>query len=197
MALLGMVNQGAFIALQTLWAGPWMTTVLKMSPAQASRILFAFNFCMLLAYIGLSWWAPRHVSMDGKHGLTVDQVVRRGLFATLLAQAAILTITGSWSWLLWIVYAVFATVTTLLQARINLTFPEALTGRANSIYNLLLFIGAFAVQWGVGVVIDAATGRGASPALAMQIAFGICLAFQAAALAVFTASGRGGRTVAT
>jgi hypothetical protein len=133
--------------------------------------------------------------VDGKRGLTVDKVVRRGLFGTLLAQAGILTITASWSWMLWILFAVFATVTTLLQARINLTFPEALTGRANSIYNLLLFIGAFAVQWGVGVVIDAAAGRGASPALAMQIAFGICLAFQAVALAVFSASGRSARVV--
>jgi MFS family permease len=195
MALLGMVNQGSFIALQTLWAGPWMTTVLKMSPSLASRTLFVFNFSMLLAYVALGWWAPRHVVEDGRPGLTMSQVVRRGLFGTLLAQGAILTVTAPWAWILWIVFACCATVTTLLQARINLTFPEALTGRANSIYNLVLFIGAFGVQWGVGVVIDAAARRGASPTLAMQIAFGLFLVLQAAALSVFAASGKIDRPV--
>ena len=196
MALLGMVNQGAFIALQTLWVGPWMTTVLKMSQAQTSRILFTFNFFLLLAYLGLGWWAPRHVSADGKPGLTVTQVVSRGLLGTLLAQVAILTVTASWAWLLWIPFAMFATVTTLLQARINLLFPDALTGRANSLYNLVLFIGAFAVQWGVGGVIDATARRGATPTQAMQVAFGLVLALQAVALAVFVASGKSNGPVA-
>jgi predicted MFS family arabinose efflux permease len=62
LALLGTINHGTFIALQTLWAGPWMITVLGMSKEQTAQILFIFNFCLMLAYLGLSWWAPRHVS---------------------------------------------------------------------------------------------------------------------------------------
>ena len=197
LALLGMVNQGGFIALQTLWAGPWMITVLGMSPTQSSQILFVFNFAMLLAYLGLGWWAPRYVSHDGKPGWTVRQVVQWGLFGTLVAQAAILLLRGPWAWMLWMGFALFATVTTLVQARVNLTFPEALTGRANSVYNLVLFLGAFAVQWGFGVVVDAATTRGASPVLAMQVAFAFCLALQALALAIFSLSGKASRSLSS
>jgi hypothetical protein len=191
LALLGMVNQGAFIALQTLWAGPWMVTVLGMSPGQTARILFVFNLSLLLAYLGLGWWAPGHVVQDGKPGLGVTQVVRRGLLGTLLAQVGILFIQAPWAWMLWMLFALFATVTTLVQARVNLTFPEALTGRANSIYNLLLFTGAFAVQWGFGVLVDAAAAGGASPVRAMQIAFAASLALQAAALLAFVLGGKG------
>ncbi|MFM7485033.1 MAG: MFS transporter [Burkholderiaceae bacterium] len=62
MALLGAVHQGGFMALQSLWAGPWMITVLGMSVEQTSHVLFLFNFALLVAYLGLSWWAPRYVA---------------------------------------------------------------------------------------------------------------------------------------
>ena len=59
MALLGAIHQGGFMAMQSLWAGPWMTTVLGLSVDQTSQVLFAFNFSLMLAYMVLSWWAPR------------------------------------------------------------------------------------------------------------------------------------------
>jgi hypothetical protein len=62
LALLGTINHGTFTALQTLWAGPWMITGLGMSKEQTAQILFIFNFCLMLAYLGLSWWAQRHLS---------------------------------------------------------------------------------------------------------------------------------------
>ena len=185
MALLGIFNQGTFIALQTLWAGPWMITVLGMNARQTSEILFVFNLSLLFGYIGLGWWAPRHVSHDGKRGWPVERAVTAGLAGTLAVQAAIAAISAPWAWLLWPLLAVFVTVTTLIQTHVSLSFPAALAGRANTAYNLLLFIGAFGVQWGMGLLIDAFKLRGASPAGAMQAAFALCLALQAAALLAF------------
>lgn len=184
-APLGMVNHGSFIALQTLWAGPWMITVLGMSKAHTAQILFAFNLCLLLAYLGLSWWSPRHVSYDGKHGWPAARVIALGLSGTIAAQAAILLFNASWSWLLWLALAVCITVTTLVQAQVSLSFPVALAGRANSAYNLLLFIGAFSVQWGLGLLIDLFAAHGAAPAAAMRAAFALCAALQLAALIAF------------
>lgn len=185
LALLGLVNQGAFIALQTLWAGPWMITVLGMSKGQTAQILFAFNLSLMLAYLGLSWWAPRHVTHDGRHGWSFVQAVTVGLVGTIAAQAAILTFSTSWAWLLWPILAVFATITTLVQAEVSLAFPVALAGRANTAYNLLLFIGAFAVQWGFGLLIDVFRAHGISADGAMRAAFALCLVLQVAALIAF------------
>lgn len=186
MALLGTINQGTFIALQTLWAGPWMTTVLGMSREQTSQILFIFNFCLLLAYLGLSWWGPRHVPYDGKRGWPVLRVVTLSLSGSIVVQIAIVMISSPWSWLLWIALAVFATVMTLVQTQVALTFPASLTGRASTAYNLMVFSGAFAVQWGLGILIDAFEKYGYSPADAMRAAFGVCVALEAAALIYFT-----------
>jgi predicted MFS family arabinose efflux permease len=188
LALTGAVNQGAFIALQTLWAGPWMITVLGMNKAQTAQILFIFNLSLLLAYLGLSWWAPRHVSYDGRPGWPVLRVIALGLLGTIALQTVMLAVTSPWAWILWPGLAVLATVTTLTQAQVSLSFPPSLAGRANSAYNLLLFIGAFGVQWGIGLLSDTFAARGLSAADAMRAAFGVCVLLQAAALAGFVFS---------
>ena len=185
LALVGMVNHGSFLALQTLWAGPWMATVLGMSKAHTGQILFAFNFCLLLAYLALGWWAPRHVSHGGRRGWPVLRVVTLGLIGTIVAQAAILAVTAPWAWSLWLVLALFVTVTTLVQAQVSLSFPVAQAGRANSAYNLMLFIGAFAAQWGIGLLIDIIAARGVSQADAMRLAFALVLVLQAGAVLAF------------
>lgn len=185
LALIGLVNQGSFIALQTLWAGPWMITVLGMSKEQTAQILFAINFCLMLAYLGLGWWAPRHIARRGRPGWPVLRVVALGLLCTLLTQGAILLSSAAWSWMLWIALALFITVTTLVQTDVSLAFPPSSAGRANSAYNLMLFIGAFVVQWGIGLLIDVFASRGWAPGAAMRAAFGVCLALQTAAWIVF------------
>lgn len=185
MGLLGAVNHGSFVALQTLWAGPWMTTVLGMTKEQAATILFLINLCLMLAYLVLSWWAPRHVTHDGARGFPVIRVIGVGVAGMIAAQCAILLTSASWSWILWIVLAVCVTVGTLAQTSMSLSFPATLAGRANTAFNLLLFVGAFAVQWGIGLLIDVFTAYGATPAGAMRSAFAVCLACQAAAFAAY------------
>lgn len=181
-ALLGVVNYGAFLALQTLWAGPWMRTVLQMSEARASQVLFAVNLCLLLSYSFQSWWAPRYVALGSARGWPVSRVAGIGLLGTLLTQAAMLMTTASWSWLLWLVLTACITVMTLIQTQVSLAFPARLAGRANGAYNLMLFVGASVMQWGIGALIDTFRAQGVSASTAIRMAFGICLACQAAAL---------------
>lgn len=185
MALLAAVNHGSFVALQTLWAGPWMMTVLGMDKQQTAQILFVFNLCLLLAYLGLAWWAPRHVSHNGSRGLPVERVIAIGLGGTIAVQTAMLVLTASWTWVFWLALGVFITVTTLMQTSVSLSFPTALAGRANSAFNLMVFTGAFIAQWGVGLLIDLFSGMGNSAPAAMRIAFAICLSCQALSLLAF------------
>ena len=188
MALLGAVHQGGFMAMQTLWVGPWMVTVLGLSVAQTSQVLFLFNFSLMLSYLALSWWAPRYVSYDNKPGLPVLKVVAAGLTVSVLIQLAMLAFPTPWAWILWIVFAVLVTVTTLAQTHVSLSFPPHQVGRANSAFNLTLFIGAFSIQWGIGLVIDGFVLLGWDAASAMRMAFGVYLLLQVAALLVFVSS---------
>jgi len=92
------------------------------------------------------------------------------------------------AWILWLLLAMCVPVTTLVQSNVGLAFPASLAGRANSAYNLQLFIGAFVTQWGIGVLIDALKAQGFSPVDAFRAALAIALVLQLAALVQFMAS---------
>ena len=185
LALLGAVHQGGFMAMQTLWAGPWMVTVLGLTVAQTSQILFLFNFALMLSYLTLSWWAPRHISYGGNKGLPVLKVVAIGLAGSVLIQLLMLLLPFGWAWILWIAFAVVVTVTTLAQTHVSLSFPPKQVGRANSAFNLTLFIGAFSIQWGIGLVMDLFIAQGWSASASLRMACGAYLALQVAALLAF------------
>ena len=182
MALLGAVHQGGFMALQSLWAGPWMITVLGMSVEETSHVLFLFNLALLIAYLGLSWWAPRYVAYGQRTGLPVLRVVAVGLSISVVVQALMVLLPYESSWWLWIIFAVVITVTTLGQTHVSLAFPTALVGRANSAFNLTLFVGAFSVQWGIGLLVDLFVSYGWQSAAAMRMAFACYLFLQVVTL---------------
>ena len=184
MAPLGMFNQGIFVALQTLWAGPWMTTVLGKSQQQASEILFMLNLLLMTAYLALGWAAPRLVA----RGVDAHRLIAFGISGMVLAQVAMLLTQSEHAWLLWLMLAMCVPVTTLVQSHQALSFPAALAGRANSAYNLMLFVGAFATQWGFGVVADALKTSGLSAVDAFRATLAIAVAVQAASLVYFVTS---------
>lgn len=188
MALLGAIHQGGFMAMQTLWAGPWMVRVLGLSLDQTSQVLFLFNFTLLLSYLVLSWWAPRYVSFNDKPGIPVLQAVSIGLAGAVIVQALMVFYVTSWSWILWVPFAILVTVTTLAQMHVSLAFPPQQAGRANSAFNLTLFIGAFSIQWGIGLLIDLFMMQGWSQSDAMRLSWGLYVVLQLAVLIVFVKS---------
>jgi predicted MFS family arabinose efflux permease len=184
MGVLGLVNHGIFFALQTLWAGPWMMTVLGKTQQETGNILFVFNFVLMCAYLALGWAAPRLAA----RGIDSHKVIGIGLAGMLVAQGAMLFTQSANGWLWWLLLALCVPVTTLVQSNVALAFPAALAGRANSAYNLQLFIGAFATQWGIGILIDALKAQGLVPVDAFRAAFAIVIVLQAASAAYFLAS---------
>lgn len=184
MGVLGLLVHGIFFALQTLWAGPWMTTVLGKTQQQTGEILFTFNLVLMLAYLALGWSAPRLLA----RGWSTHRLIGIGLAGMLLAQAAMLFTSAHAAWLLWLGLALCVPVTTLVQSNVGLAFPAALAGRANSAYNLMLFIGAFATQWGFGLVADAFKRGGSAPADAFRLTLALAIALQLAAAIAFAVS---------
>lgn len=190
-AIVGAINVGSFSALQTLWAGPWLATVLGMETNQVARVLFLYNLTLLLGYLLFGWWAPRHLTYGSGKGIPALRVGLAGLMLALLIQGCMIAFPYDWSWIFWLLLAVSMTVTTLFQTSITLHFPPASAGRANSAYNLSLFVGAFTVQWGIGVLADAFSGFGSVDAL--RLAFAVSLGVQALALLAFSLARRADR----
>jgi hypothetical protein len=61
-------------------------------------------------------------------------------------------------------------------------FPPALSARVMTALNLMAFVGAFAIQWGVGAAVQALGGAGTSAPAAFQITLGVLLGAKALAV---------------
>jgi MFS family permease len=150
MSMTAGIVQGGFVAMQSLWVGPWLNRVLGYSGDAAADRLFLFNLGLLIAFLGLGVVAPRVPSERA----ALAKVVAWGT-ATVVALEVVIAFntTPEWWWL-WIAFATAATVYTLVQPRVGLAFPPELAGRALTGFNLIIFSWMFLSQWGFGVAID-------------------------------------------
>ncbi len=153
---LGLFVYGGLVAIQTLWAVPWMIKVAAYTPIEASTGLFWLNVSMLLTF----WlWGLVGPKLAQK-GITAVQIISYGLplsfvtLATIVFTAGQTHIIGIPIWVYWTLYCVFCTSISSAQPAIAMAFPSEVAGRALSAYNLTIFFGVFVVQWGVGLLID-------------------------------------------
>lgn len=151
MVPIGFFNYGGMVAVQTLWAGPWMVQVTGASPAQAARGLFAINLCMLLSFWTWGMVNPGLV----RRGVRAEQLIAWGLPASLMCLGWIVWRGPLAGWPWWAAFCVSSTFVSLSQPAVALALPVHLAGRALSAFNLVIFAGVFVVQWGIGVVVDA------------------------------------------
>jgi predicted MFS family arabinose efflux permease len=168
MAPLGFFLYGGMIAMQALWAGPWLTRVAGWTPNEAAGGLFAINLSMLLAFMAWGAVMPRLVA----HGWDALRLMRWGLPLSLLVLAVNVmrgADTGAAAWALWCVASTFVT---LSQPAVGMAFRSDQAGKALSAFNLVIFLGVFAMQWGIGLLIDALMRLGLPELDSFQFAFG-------------------------
>ena len=54
-------------------------------------------------------------------------------------------------------------------------FPTSLAGKSLTSFNLLIFLGTFIMQWGIGLIIDLSQFLGNGEILSFQISFAVYL----------------------
>lgn len=183
-APLGFFCYGGLLAVQTLWAAPWMVNVAAYSPLKAATGLFWINVAMLCTF--WSWglanpWLARR-------GLHADRLMTWGLPLSFVLLAIIIIVadrfSGSTGALL-ALYCMACSFVTPSQPAVGMAFAPEAAGRALSAYNLVIFLGVFVIQWGIGLTIDGLMSVGAPKVLAFQLAFAALLACCIASYAYF------------
>lgn len=173
MAPLGFFVYGGLIAVQALWAGPWMTRVGGATAGQAAQGLFIINVAMLLAFMAWGAVMPRLA----RGGYSAVWLMARGLplcLTLLFLNVALGPAAGAWHWAAWCAACTFVSVS---QPALGQAFAPAQAGRALSAFNLVIFAGVFCIQWGMGLLIDVFTGLGWTPLQAFRatfVVFGLC-----------------------
>ena len=172
MTPIGFFSYGGMVAIQTLWAGPWLTQVAGWSAMAAAKGLFLINLCMLTSFLLWGWITPGLA----RRGLHTDRLIAWGLPLSFGAMALLVLagpVLGAQS--AWVLagFCVSNTFVSLAQPAVGMAFAPHLAGRALSAYNLVIFAGIFVVQWGMGLGVDVVLGLGGTVQQAYQVAFGV------------------------
>jgi predicted MFS family arabinose efflux permease len=169
---IGFFNYGGMIAIQTLWAGPWMVRVAGYAPVDAAAGLFLINLSML----GTFWSWGMATPWLTRQGLTTDRLIALGLPLSFVVLATIIIAGPDAGAGAWAVFCVSSTFISLAQPAVAMAFPPALAGRALSAYNLIIFAGIFLLQWGIGLLIDGFGALGLAEVMCFRLAMAVFLA---------------------
>jgi MFS family permease len=169
MTPIGFFTYGGMVAIQTLWAGPWMTQVAGWTAAEAASGLFLINLAMLITF-----WAWGMITPGlARRGIPVERLIAWGLplsFGVIGALVWMGPSVGAGAAVGMALLCVTSTFVALAQPAVGMAFPSHLAGRALSAYNLVIFAGIFVVQWGIGLLVDAGRGLGLANTQAYQVA---------------------------
>jgi hypothetical protein len=177
---------GGFMAVQGLWAVPWLMTFNGLTREAAAFHLLLTGIAMLIGFLSIATL----VLPLKRRGIPPGRILLVGMGAGVLVNltVALDLLPTHFTWFaLGLVFSVGNLAYALLQAE----FPPTLAGRANTTLNLFAFAGAFSLQWGFGALVDALAGPGGLPRRdAFQWTFLALVALQAASYGWFALGAR-------
>lgn len=171
---------GGFMAVQGLWAVPWLLEVNGLTRAEAAGILLLMSLAMLVGFLFVatcSVWLARR-------GITPMQLLTGGMGLALVVELAIILDLAPAPWL-WPMLGLSFSLGNIAYSQLTATFPVELSGRVNTALNLLVFVGAFVLQWGIGAAVDAFVSHGVPRAGSFRWTFSVLLAAQVLAFVWF------------
>lgn len=182
-ASLVLIPHAVFFGIQGLWIGRWLSDVARFPDDAVAYLLYMGMASVIFGAIGVGMiteWA-------GRRGIAPLDVAAAGIAVFLLVQAAfVLNYKPSFQ-LLSVLFTLVGTITGIEYAIIAQSMPRELTGRAATCLNLLIFIGAFLVQAGFGLLVGLwpVDDAGQTPAMAYRMAFAVLVLVQLPGLVGF------------
>lgn len=175
LSLCTLFSSATYMAVQSLWIGPWLRDVGHLPRADVANILLAGTLAMVLGSLGFGWVTD----YLRRYRIQPSLVCGTGVALFLLFQGLMLLGNSVNPWLLATGFSFFGTAGAMNYAIVAQSVPLQLTGRVSTCFNLLIFVATFAIQWGLGAVINAWTPvDGQYPEAAYRTALALSLALQ-------------------
>lgn len=175
-APMAVLSQASFLAIQSLWSGPWLRDIGGFERGAAANVLLLIAAAMVSGFLLLGASTERLTRL----GFQTKTLAAGGMTLFLLVQVGIWFAPTGWAVPLWLAFGFFGTTGILTYASLSQSFPKQLAGRVNTALNLLVFVLAFVAQWGMGGIIGLweRTAAGAYPLPAYRASFGVMIALQ-------------------
>jgi len=164
---------GGFMALQGLWTVPWLMQVSGLTREVAAQHLLLMGLAMLLGLLAIACGIRRFE----RAGFSLARLLGTGMGLVLVVNLLIVLDLGP-TQVLWPATGLLFAVGNLAYALLTREFPLHLAGRVNTALNLLVFAGAFGIQWGFGLLAGIFLRAGATSPEAYIKAFAFILVLQ-------------------
>jgi len=168
---------GSFVAIQGLWAGPYLVEAVGLSPLQAANLILLLNLSFV-AGAPLGGWLSDRV-LDSRKRLALI-----GLGGTALAEAALAfggRGTGLFTAaLVLVVLGVTSSFGQVVYAHVKEVMPPGMSGMAMTGVNFFVMLGAAAFLHGMGWVLD----QGVAGAVRSQAGYRAAFLLAAGAVAL-------------
>jgi len=194
-AALVLVPHTVFFGVQGLWISRWLSDVARFNEEAVAYLLYLGMAAIIFGAIAVGMiteWA-------GRYGVRPISVAAVGVALFIGVQLGFVCDWAPSYQLLSVLFTLVGTVTGIEYAIVAQSLPGALTGRAATCLNLLIFLGAFAVQAGFGLVVGCWRPNPLQqyPVLAYQTAFGALVLLQLPGLIWFlrTSAAQSGKMV--
>ena len=169
LAPISVMGMGGTLAIQGLWAGPWLTDVAGLSRSDAALRLLALSIAMTAGFL-LNGYAADRLR---QRGVSTLSVMAWGTMISTLALALIALGVDLEGWWHWVLLGLTGQVTAIVYPALSRHFGSAFAGRAGTCNTLLVFLRIFVLQFSMGAIIDLwpREANGTYPRQAYQAAF--------------------------
>jgi MFS family permease len=174
--MLVLVSHTIYWGIQGLWIGRWLSDVARFPEAAVAYLLYLSMAAVIFGAIAVGMIAE----WAGRRGIGAHDVAAVGVAGFVLVQAAIMLDYRPGYQMLAVLFTLVGTITGIEYTIVQQSMPRELRGPASSCLNMLIFLGAFLVQAGFGLIIGlwAPDARGHYPKIAYQVGFGVLVLLQ-------------------
>ena len=156
------ITQATYVALNSLWIGPWLKDVGGYSPDRVTNLLLACSISITIGYIcsgSITSWLKRKFEFKVINSFLV------GMWGFTLI-IVLITLLPQYGFGLWAMFLLICPFCLVAYPIFVSMFDSHLAGRVQTLFNMLVFIASTVVQSGVRIIIDQyppAAGGGFSP----------------------------------
>ncbi len=147
---LAVMTFASFIAMQGLWAGPWLHKVAELNDNAAARVLLALSFGFA---VGLFASGVLN-NIARKFNVSSYGVVIFGACLAIITEICIILQISPGDKVLWFLFGFSTQILVIDYAILNNYFPREIAGRVITSLNVLLFLTAFIMQYGFGLILS-------------------------------------------
>jgi MFS family permease len=138
------------LAVQGLWAGPWLVDVAQLAPKRIGDYLLLISAGMLIANVTLGKWMGACMT----RGVAGPWFAVIGCVGALFGQLPFLFSWANTPAVALTAFGLSHVAGNLVFAALFPHFPSHVAGRLSTLLNFFMFGTGFLLQWGIGVVVN-------------------------------------------